>query len=181
MGKKGGTTTSWLTAVKRAFRSPSKHSPDNKTSRRKLDHHQEDEDEKVSFQYSFYIYIYIHTYILSVCVCVCIIHESWHEFLDQFVQKSSERRRWLFRKHSNNNPQLKETTTDCIAPKTPDQRHAIAVATAAAEAAVQIIRLTQPPPTSFNQHSAARVIQKAFRGYLVRNNIYIYISICSNY
>ncbi|KAI3453308.1 hypothetical protein Pfo_009971 [Paulownia fortunei] len=141
MGKKGGS--SWLTAVKRAFRSPSKNS-EKKSCRRKVDHQQEEEEEK-----------------------------------------KNERRRWLFRKQSNNNAQLSEAnkTTDCIAPKTPvlpaEQRHAIAVAAATAaaaeaavataKAAVEIIRLTQPSSaTSFKQHSAAKIIQTAFRGYLAR-------------
>lgn len=108
-----------------------------------------------------------------------------------FVQKTTERRRWLFRKHSNNNAQLiseAKESTDCIAPpKTPvmpaEQRHAIAVAAATkaaaeaavatAKAAVEIIRLTQPSnANSLKQHSAAKVIQTAFRGYLVSNNIH---------
>ncbi|KAK6128225.1 hypothetical protein DH2020_038029 [Rehmannia glutinosa] len=118
MGKKGGS--SWLTAVKRAFRSPSKDS-EKKSCRRKVDHQQEDEEEKV-----------IHIY-------------------------------------------------GVVPPKTPvlpaEQRHAIAVAAATAaaaeaavataKAAVEIIRLTQPSnATSFKLHSAAKVIQTAFRGYL---------------
>lgn len=76
-----------------------------------------------------------------------------------------------------------------MAPKTPvlpaEQRHAIAVAAATAaaaeaavataKAAVEIIRLSAQPSsnaTSFKQHSAARVIQTAFRGYLVSKNLY---------
>ncbi|KAK4400247.1 protein IQ-DOMAIN 1 [Sesamum angolense] len=145
MGKKGGS--SWLTAVKRAFRSPSKDS-EKKSSRRKVEHQQEEEEDK-----------------------------------------RTDRRRWLFRKHnsSSNIAQLSEAkeTTDCMAPKTPvlpaEQRHAIAVAAATAaaaeaavataKAAVEIIRLSAQPSsnaTSFKQHSAARVIQTAFRGYLAR-------------
>ncbi|KAK6122223.1 hypothetical protein DH2020_044038 [Rehmannia glutinosa] len=142
MGKKGGS--SWLTAVKRAFRSPSKDS-EKKSCRRKVDHQQEDEEEK-----------------------------------------KTERRRWLFRKHSNHNAQLSEAnkqTDGVVPPKTPvlpaEQRHAIAVAAATAaaaeaavataKAAVEIIRLTQPSnATSFKLHSAAKVIQTAFRGYLAR-------------
>ncbi|XP_039007487.1 protein IQ-DOMAIN 1-like isoform X2 [Hibiscus syriacus] len=46
MGKKGGT--SWLTAVKRAFRSPTKESHEKKCNRRKdeSDHHPEEDEEK---------------------------------------------------------------------------------------------------------------------------------------
>lgn len=47
MGKKG-SGSSWLTAVKRAFRSPSKDS-EKKSCRRKVDHQQEDEEEKVIY------------------------------------------------------------------------------------------------------------------------------------
>ncbi|KAL6579157.1 Protein of unknown function (DUF4005) [Orobanche minor] len=128
---------SWLTAVKRAFRSPSKDS-EKKSCRRKVEHQQEDEEEK-----------------------------------------KTDRRRWLFKKQSNNSHQLSEAIkqTDCLPSKTPafpaGQRHAIAVAEAAvatAKAAVEIIRLAQPSNvTSYNNlHSAARVIQTAFRGYLAR-------------
>ncbi|XP_051145019.1 protein IQ-DOMAIN 17-like [Andrographis paniculata] len=168
MGKTGGAT-SWLTAVKRAFRSPTKDNNNSKDSdktnntntsrtRRKLDHH--------------------------------------HQQQQQFEQeKKSERRRWLFRKqqpqpHSgiNNEAVAKDAAamSECIAPKTPvlpaEQRHAIAVAAATAaaaeaavataKAAVEIIRLTQPPPSSstafFKQNLAAKAIQSAFRGYLAR-------------
>lgn len=51
MGKKGGS--SWLTAVKRAFRSPTKETHDKvRNCRRKEDHHQtpiaeDQDDEKV--------------------------------------------------------------------------------------------------------------------------------------
>ncbi|CAI0469854.1 unnamed protein product [Linum tenue] len=47
MGKKGGTTTSsWLTAVKRAFRSPTKESTDKRTSRRRGEHRDQDVDDE---------------------------------------------------------------------------------------------------------------------------------------
>lgn len=49
MGKKGGT--SWLTVVKRAFRSPTKEN-EKKTSRRREEPDQE-EEEKVRFLYFF--------------------------------------------------------------------------------------------------------------------------------
>ncbi|KAL6543974.1 Protein of unknown function (DUF4005) [Orobanche gracilis] len=128
---------SWLTAVKRAFRSPSKDS-EKKSCRRKMEHQHEDEEDK-----------------------------------------KTERRRWLFKKQSNNSHQLSEAIkqTACLPPKSltspSGQRHAIAVAEAAvatAKAAVEIIRLAHPSnATSYNNlHSAARVIQTAFRGYLAR-------------
>lgn len=45
MGKKGGT--SWLTVVKRAFRSPSKNE-DKKSSRRKEENEQEEEEQVIN-------------------------------------------------------------------------------------------------------------------------------------
>lgn len=45
MGKKGGT--SWLTAVKRAFRSPSKESEKRCSKQRREDQEQEEDEEKV--------------------------------------------------------------------------------------------------------------------------------------
>ncbi|KAK4489237.1 hypothetical protein RD792_005034 [Penstemon davidsonii] len=137
MGKKGGGT-SWLTAVKRAFRSPTKDT-EKKNSRRKVEHQQQEDEEK-----------------------------------------KTERKRWLFRKPSNNNAQLNEAKVPTSTPALPaEQRHAIAVAAATAaaaeaavataKAAVEIIRLTQPSKaTSLKQQSAAKVIQTAFRGYLAR-------------
>ena len=44
MGKKG--SSSWLTAVKRAFRSPTKDG-DKRSSRRREDYDQEEDEEKV--------------------------------------------------------------------------------------------------------------------------------------
>lgn len=46
MGKKGGS--SWLTAVKKAFRSPSKDSDNKKTNTKPQDHHLHDQDDNVS-------------------------------------------------------------------------------------------------------------------------------------
>ncbi|XP_022855298.1 protein IQ-DOMAIN 1-like isoform X2 [Olea europaea var. sylvestris] len=143
MGKKGGN--SWLTAVKRAFWSPEK-----KSCRRKVDHEQVEDDEK------------------------------------------REKRKWLFRKASDQAHQLSEvkvaSANGSVSARNSalpaDQRHAIAVATATAaaaeaavataKAAVEIIRLTgqqsktNSKTNSFRRHSAATIIQTAFRGYLAR-------------
>ncbi|XP_075508705.1 protein IQ-DOMAIN 17-like [Primulina tabacum] len=131
MGKTGGN--SWLTAVKRAFRSPTKDT-EKKSCRRKMElqNHQEQEEEK-----------------------------------------KSEKRRWPFKKHSSNVNEGNVVTTD-ESVLVSEHRHAIAVAAATAaaataKAAVEIIRLTQPTNfPSFKQHSSAKVIQTAFRGYLAR-------------
>lgn len=147
MGKKGGT--SWLTAVKRAFRSPTKESPDKaRNCRRKEDHHDPASSE------------------------------------DQNDEKRREKRRWLFKKATN--PQETVGTTvqqgphgGATAGDAAEQRHAIAVAvaTAAAEAAVtsaqaaiEVARLSRQAHTYVNprENYAAIVIQTAFRGYLAR-------------
>ncbi|KAJ8900597.1 hypothetical protein K2173_025374 [Erythroxylum novogranatense] len=148
MGKKGGS--SWLTAVKRAFRSPIKES-DKRSSRRREDQDQEEDEDK------------------------------------------REKRRWIFRKTTNQETVTQQTPTKTAVNKTADdvvvggaseymsggaaagQRHAIAVAVAtaaAAEAAVataqaEVARLTRPSYHA-REHYAAIVIQTAFRGYLAR-------------
>lgn len=123
-------------------------------------------------------------------ITICI--KQWstsHSFVSNFVQ-TREKRRWLFRKPSNNNATQNEAKlTKSCAPSNktpevlpPDHRHAIAVAAATAaaaeaavataQAAVEIIRLTRssnPNPSSFRQNYASIIIQKAFRGYLVSN------------
>lgn len=159
MGKKGGS--SWLTAVKRAFRSPTKESHDKaRNCRRKEDHHDSLPSE------------------------------------DQDDEKKKEKRRWLFKKATNQQespsttavqqsahiktaggPVLNAATGSDVS----EQRHAIAVAVAtaaAAEAAVatahaamEVARLTKPTPNNVEnprEHSAAILIQTAFRGYLAR-------------
>lgn len=65
MGKRGGS--SWLTAVKRAFRSPSKDTDQKRNTRRKEDHNNpfepEEEEEKVYsngvFLISFLVLIFV--------------------------------------------------------------------------------------------------------------------------
>ncbi|CAK7348640.1 unnamed protein product [Dovyalis caffra] len=151
MGKKGGS--SWLTAVKRAFRSPTKES-DKRTTGTGQD---QEEDE----------------------------------------EKKREKRRWLFRKPSNQEIVTQHNLSKAghvnaftdggggdgaladhvSAAGAAEQRHAIAVAVATAaaaeatvataQAAVEVTRLTRP---SYHprEHYAAIVIQTAFRGYLAR-------------
>ncbi|XP_073133095.1 protein IQ-DOMAIN 18-like [Henckelia pumila] len=139
MGKTGGNY-SWLTAVKRAFRSPTKET-EKKSCRRKTEHQNQQEQEE---------------------------------------EKKTEKRRWLFKKHSSNIVNEGKVVATDESVLASEHRHAIAVAAATAaaaeaavataKAAVEIIRLTQPTynAASFKQHSAAKVIQTAFRGYLAR-------------
>ncbi|XP_059634441.1 protein IQ-DOMAIN 17 [Cornus florida] len=146
MGKKEGN--SWLTAVKRAFRSPTKE-PDQKRINRRRDQQDEQAEEE--------------------------------------EEKKREKRRWLFRKPQSHHHASPKTTNDAGSSSVgvsmasvseaaaADQRHAIAVAVATAEAAVataqaamEAARLTRPPSNHARAHSAAVVIQTAFRGYLAR-------------
>ncbi|XP_048445169.1 protein IQ-DOMAIN 17-like [Pyrus x bretschneideri] len=143
MGKKSGT--SWLTIVKRAFRSPTKDYDQPKSSRRRDEHEPEEEEKK------------------------------------------REKRRWLFRKPTLHVQQCeaRTVTVDASAPVSPvldaEQRHAIAVvaataavaeaAVATAQAAVEIVRLTEPNNFA-REHYAATLIQTAFRGYLARRALH---------
>nr|CAB3479762.1 unnamed protein product [Digitaria exilis] len=180
MGKKGAAT-SWLTAVKRAFRSPSKDdspSPARKSSRLRDDSpaaaDPSDADDKVSLLSSI------------------LLSSS-----SSPPGKREQRRRWLFRRSSSPSPSPAAPPPPVPDPPrqhpavTDEQRHAIAlaVATAAtaeaavatAQAAAEVVRLTRPGTssghhhhhhhrtTSFvREHYAAVSIQTAFRGYLAR-------------
>ncbi|TKY64138.1 IQ-DOMAIN 14 [Spatholobus suberectus] len=142
MGKKG-SGSSWLTAVKRAFRSPTKDG-DKRSGRRREECDQEEDEEK-----------------------------------------KREKRRWIFRKthmshHEgvNNNSTQPKLNHDVAASggsrADQDQKHALAVAVATAEAAmataqaaVEVARLTKPASHA-REHYAAVLIQTAFRGYLAR-------------
>ncbi|CAA0806677.1 IQ-domain 17 [Striga hermonthica] len=139
---------SWLTAVKRAFRSPTKDSPEQKrsTSRRKVDNHQQqrrrqqqqEEDEKKTER------------------------RRW-----VFKRQSNND---YHHHHHHHHHQPVEPIEQTNTARPAEQRHAIAVAEAAvatAKAGVEIIRLTQQP-TLLKLQCAARVIQTAFRGYLAR-------------
>ncbi|KAK4795923.1 hypothetical protein SAY86_028249 [Trapa natans] len=120
------SSSSWLTLVKRAFRSHSKDS----SAERWEEHYQGDEEKK---------------------------REKW---------------RWLFRKLGSGfvEAKPKPETTSCIRVDpiiANEQRHAILVA--AAQAAMEIARLTRPAPdTLAKENWASIIIQTSFRGYLVR-------------
>ncbi|KAG0522227.1 hypothetical protein BDA96_07G018500 [Sorghum bicolor] len=156
MGKKGGT--SWLTAVKRAFRSPSKDdssSPTRKASRLREDADGDDDKGKREQR------------------------RRWL-FRRSSSPSPSPAPAPTATDHSHPHPRPAAVTEE--------QRHAIAlaVATAAtaeaavatAQAAAEVVRLTRPGAvpgstaggSSFvrREHYAAVVIQTAFRGYLAR-------------
>ncbi|CAL5331897.1 protein IQ-DOMAIN 1-like [Camellia sinensis] len=167
MGKKGGGS-SWLTAVKRAFRSPSKDS--EKTSTRRRNDHDHDHNPNAVDQ-----------------------PQPQPQPQPEEEDKKREKRRWLFRKPTNHEPATQQTppkmpatacnggggVSDAAAAATAEQRHAIAVAVASAvaaeaavataQAAMKVARLARPPPPNYaKEHYAATVIQTAFRGYLAR-------------
>ncbi|MBA0560094.1 hypothetical protein Golob_017017 [Gossypium lobatum] len=142
MGKKGGT--SWLTAVKRAFRSPTKDGHDKRSNRRKdePDHQDEDEDKK------------------------------------------REKRRWIFRKPTIQEPVIHQQTTpvkatgrnsagaasDGATAAAAEQRYDTTRAATEGAAVVQVARPTRPSNYAREHHLAAIVIQTTFRGYLVQKS-----------
>ncbi|KAH9625915.1 hypothetical protein KSS87_023435 [Heliosperma pusillum] len=155
MGKKGGN--SWLTAVKRAFRSPSKDSPEKvRNCRRKEDHpsqdnNQDDDKKKEKRRWLF--------------------KKAGGE---ASVQKSPQGKGGGGGGGGSGSAVSASGGSDVA-----EQRHAIAVAVAtaaAAEAAVatahaamEVARLSRPTNNhNYKQHLAAVVIQTSFRGYLAR-------------
>ena len=96
MGKKGGS--SWLTAVKRAFRSPTKET-DKKSGRRREDHDQEEDEEKV---WDFFFFLKNLNFF---CFLVCL---NW------WVDRYNAGVFWVFRRRersgdgSSGNPRPKK-------------------------------------------------------------------------
>ncbi|XP_070009453.1 protein IQ-DOMAIN 17 isoform X1 [Nicotiana sylvestris] len=157
--KKERSSSSWLTAVKRAFRSPTKDPDKKKQNKRRDDNNQpmevdEDEEEKKKEK------------------------RRW------LFRKPTN-----LENGTTHQTTIKSENDDVSTPAAEgtDQRHAIAVAVAtaaAAQAAVgtaqttaEIARLVNPPVSRFysspiyagdREHQAAIIIQTAFRGYLAR-------------
>nr|CAD1821724.1 unnamed protein product [Ananas comosus var. bracteatus] len=151
MGKKAGGS-SWLTAVKRAFRSPSKDS-DRKSSRQRLESDQEEDDKNKREK---------RRWIFRKPSPATTAHEPQMQMQMQMQQLPG-----------------RAAAQPAQAAVTAEQRHAIALAVASAataeaavataQAAAEVVRLTQPSAAGFvRQHCAAIVIQTAFRGYLAR-------------
>ncbi|XP_022737301.1 protein IQ-DOMAIN 1-like [Durio zibethinus] len=185
MGKK--TATSWLSIVKKAFRSPAEDN--EKKSCRRREECEQEEDEKVILVIKNYIYR-CFLRLASSLPFILNLNQFPGACLFGLVQKR-EKRRWLFRRPSNiNHVQQCEAktpteTTGTATPVNPEldiaeQRHAIAVAAATAavteaavataQAAVEIFRLSSRPSNYANvrEQYVAIVIQTAFRGYLAR-------------
>ncbi|KAA8516221.1 hypothetical protein F0562_019400 [Nyssa sinensis] len=150
MGKKGGT--SWLIAVKRAFRSPAKES-DKRTNRRRDEHKQDEQEEE---------------------------EEEKKREKRRWLFRKPTNHDTLTQQTPPKMTTAASTTTSVLEAATAaaEQRHAIAVAVATAaaaeaavataQAAVEVVRLTRPPSNCAREHYAALVIQTAFRGYLAK-------------
>ncbi|KAK4488717.1 hypothetical protein RD792_004496 [Penstemon davidsonii] len=150
MGKKElGAASSWLTAVKRAFRSPIKDITTENT-RNQRRRHQEDNHH--------------HLHI--------IIGQGREQ--EAINKKREKRRTWLFRKATTNHEIEASTTTITTEEQKHDHAIAMAVATAAAaeaavataQAAMEVARRLSSRPSHYA--AAAVLIQTAFRGYLAR-------------
>uniref|UniRef100_A0A8R7R224 Protein IQ-DOMAIN 14 n=1 Tax=Triticum urartu TaxID=4572 RepID=A0A8R7R224_TRIUA len=144
--KKGGS--SWLTAVKRAFRSPSKEDSPKKSARLREDP-DADEDKVTKRE-----------------------RRRW------LFRRSSSPSPSPASAPAPPEQQQSAARSAPAPAVTDEQRHAIAlaVATAAtaeaavatAQAAAEVVRLTRPSPSFVREHYAAIVVQTAFRGYLAR-------------
>eukprot|EP00258_Populus_trichocarpa_P021958 XP_024437977.1 protein IQ-DOMAIN 1 isoform X2 [Populus trichocarpa] len=152
MGKIGGS--SWLSAVKRAFRSPSKEN-DKRSSRRREDHEQEEEEKRGKRRWIFRKFSSQET----------VIHHCEANATNNIT--------------ATTNAAAAVAPNNSVSSEAADaqQRHALAVAmattaaaqaaVATAQAAVEVVRLTRPP-LFVKQHFAAIAIQTAFRGYLAK-------------
>lgn len=165
MGKKKGS--SWLTAVKRAFRSPTKKEQNNPHG-----NEIEEDEEKVCYSRS----------------CYSVLERKRESFLllmfcfALFLLQKREKRRWLFRKPATqespvkpsgvfppesdnaNSKTLSETAAASNAGKYPSA--VVSVDTSATPAVVP--KLTKRTYYA-RENYAAVVIQTSFRGYLVSN------------
>ncbi|XVF51076.1 hypothetical protein PTKIN_Ptkin04bG0155300 [Pterospermum kingtungense] len=154
MGKIGGN--SWLTAVKKAFRSPNKEN-EKKSCRRREDSEQEEEEKKRGKRRW--------------------IFKKPSSYQETVIQHGEAR---TISAPANAKGNINsETSALNSVPEAAEaeQRHAIAVAiattaaaqaaVATAQAAVEVVRLTRPS-IFVREHFAAIVVQTAFRGYLAR-------------
>ncbi|KAJ0693216.1 putative IQ motif, EF-hand binding protein [Helianthus annuus] len=141
MGKKGGS--SWLTAVKRAFRSPSKPDSDKKTTPTKtpqhhLHHHHHEEEDDKKREKRRWLFRKANTAPENATVAAA---------------------------------PLPKVGASVEAPAA-EQRHAVALAAAAAaaaaQAAMEVARMSRQTASYSREHYAAIIIQTAFRGYLAR-------------
>ncbi|XP_057981437.1 protein IQ-DOMAIN 17-like [Malania oleifera] len=146
MGKKGGGT-SWLTAVKRAFRSPTKET-DKRSNRRREENDQEEDEEKKREKRRWIFRKPSNLEVTTLPKNVTAVGTSGGAASENHVPAA--------------------------AVKAAEKGHSIAfavataaAAVAAAQEAVEVARLTGPS-TYARAYYAAIVIQTAFRGYLAR-------------
>lgn len=140
MGKKG-SGSSWLTAVKRAFRSPTKDT-DKRSGRRREDCDQEEDEEKKREKRRW---IFRKTHMSHEGV-----NNNTQQKLKHDVVPSGGSRTEQDQNHAL-----------AVAVATAE------AAMATAQAAVEVARLTKPA-SHVGEHRAAVTIQTAFRGYLAR-------------
>ncbi|KAL6280720.1 hypothetical protein ACE6H2_017601 [Prunus campanulata] len=140
MGKKSGT--SWLTIVKRAFRSPTKDNDRQKISRRRDEHEPEEEEKKREKRRWLFRKPTIH------------------------VQQCEAKTVTINATTTPVNPVL-AAEQRCAITVAAATAAAAKAAVATAQAAVEIVPLTRPNNFAKEQY-AATLIQTAFRGYLAR-------------
>ncbi|KAL9435334.1 hypothetical protein AB3S75_021583 [Citrus x aurantiifolia] len=149
MGKRGGT--SWLTAVKRAFRSPTKESEKKSSRQRREEHDQEDDDEKK--------------------------REKRRWLFRKTTNQETVAQQQISTKERSSAHHVTGSTSQAGS-AAEEHKHAIAMemataaaaeaAAASAHAAAEVARLIRPPTFNAREIYAAIVIQTAFRGYLAR-------------
>ncbi|XP_008776838.1 protein IQ-DOMAIN 1-like [Phoenix dactylifera] len=139
MGKKGGS--SWLTAVKRAFRSPSKDSP-KKPSRPREDPDHDEDKKREKRRWIF-------------------LKASSQE--QQQTQQEAEVRSVTASSAANASAEQRHAIAVAVATAATAE-----AAVATAQAAAEVVRLTRPSASFVKERYAAIVIQTAFRGYLAR-------------
>ncbi|ESR57979.1 DUF4005 domain-containing protein [Citrus sinensis] len=149
MGKRGGT--SWLTAVKRAFRSPTKESEKKSSRQRREEHDQEDDDEKKREKRRW------------------LFRKTTNQ--ETVAQQQTSTKERSSAHHVTGSTSQADRAAE-------EHKHAIAMemataaaaeaAAASAHAAAEVARLIRPPTFNAREIYAAIVIQTAFRGYLAR-------------
>ncbi|KAI6701934.1 hypothetical protein NL676_011070 [Syzygium grande] len=145
MGKKGGT--SWLTRVKRAFRSPAKDD-EKRNGRRREECGQEDEERKREKRR-------------------WLFRKSGSNHPTDCETKEAVAAAAAADICTVVNPVMVDDQRHAIAVAAATAAAAEA-AVATAQAAMEIARLTRPPSSLTKENRAAVVIQTAFRGYLAR-------------
>ncbi|KAJ6851253.1 putative protein IQ-DOMAIN 1 [Iris pallida] len=138
MGKKGGS--SWLTAVKRAFRSPSKDKAEKPSRQREDPPEPADEEEKKREKRRW------------------LFRKNTNQEQHQQQQQA---------KPAAPAASVTAEQRHAIALAVATAATAEA-AVATAQAAAEVVRLTRPDPRFVKGHCAAIVIQTSFRGYLAR-------------